>query len=75
MGSLSLPRDTGSHKYWAKSHGRAVYRVKDALEQIVSQVTEEVERFDHCFRILLLQRDEWIVGLDRDALRPGAIGD
>ena len=43
------------------SQGRAVYRVKDALDQIVSHVTEEVERFDHCFRILLLQRDEWIV--------------
>jgi hypothetical protein len=42
------------------SQGRAVHRVKDALDQIVSQVTEEVERFDHCFRILPLQRDEWI---------------
>jgi len=35
--------------------------VKDALDQIVSHVTEEVERSDHCFRILLLRRDEWIV--------------
>jgi hypothetical protein len=34
------------------------------------QVTEEVERVDHCFRILLLQRDESIVWRDGDALRP-----
>ena len=48
--------------------------MKNAFDLIVSQVTEEVERFDHCFRILLLRRDEWIVGGDPDALCPGGIG-
>src|SRR5208283_1809386 len=37
------------------NQGRAVHRVKGALDMFVSQVTEKVEHVDHCFRKLLLQ--------------------
>src|SRR5215472_8706954 len=36
------------------NQGRAVNRVKGALDKLVSHVTEEIERIDHCFRELFL---------------------
>jgi hypothetical protein len=55
----TLPKVLINWPAGSQNQGRAAYRVKNAFDQIVSQVTEEVERFDHCFRIIL-PRDEWI---------------
>src|SRR6476646_9120480 len=68
-GRTIIGRESTSRLY----EGRAVDRVKAALNQFVSQVTVEIERVHHSFRELLLHRDEELVGGGGGELRSDVI--